>query len=390
MDNYLTNKQARRFVLLKQGLLGQYRFAGRQGILDFIRQAGCVQFDPVDVCGKNADIVLQSRVKGYTKNMLDELLYKDRLLIDYFDKNLSIFFIEDWKYFDCEREANRFLVKSRGRIEEVFEKIKPVIHEKVYACSRDLEMSEKIDWYWGHTALARAALESLYYRGELVIHHKKGTVKFYSLAHDCLPKDILEAQNPCKTEEEYLEWRALRRIGAVGLLWNRASDAWLGMHMSSGQRNEAFKRLLESKKIVPLCVEGIKDELYCLSSDACLLEEIKQNETYNERTELIAPLDSLIWDRKLINALFGFSYKWEIYTPKEQRKYGHYVLPILSGDTFVGRAELVCDRKNKTLLVNNVWLEDSVKNTKKLSDKLDRCFKRFAKFNDCDEIVYVE
>ena len=94
-----------------------------------------------------------------------------------------------------------------------------------------------------------------------------------------------------------------------------------------------------------------------------------------------------MWDRKLIKALFGFSYKWEIYTPKEQRKYGHYVLPILSGDRFIGRAELICDRKQKTLNVNNVWLEDGVKNTKKLSGKLDRCFKKFAKFNDCDKIV---
>ena len=33
-----------------------------------------------------------------------------------------------------------------------------------------------------------------------------------------------------------------------------------------------------------------------------------------EDTELIAPLDCLMWDRRLIEALFGFAYKWEIYT----------------------------------------------------------------------------
>lgn len=90
----LTNRQVRQFLLLKHGLLGEYKFVDKQGVLDFVRQVGCVQFDPVDVCGRSADITLNSRVKGYTKEMLDELLYTDRRLIDYFDKNLSIFTVE--------------------------------------------------------------------------------------------------------------------------------------------------------------------------------------------------------------------------------------------------------------------------------------------------------
>jgi uncharacterized protein YcaQ len=57
----LTNKQARQFILLKQGLIGNYKFAFEQGVCDFIKQAGCIQFDPIDVCGKNPELVLQSK-----------------------------------------------------------------------------------------------------------------------------------------------------------------------------------------------------------------------------------------------------------------------------------------------------------------------------------------
>ena len=66
----ITKQQARQFILLKQGLIGNWRFNGKDGAYDYIRQAGCIQYDPVDVCGKNAEITLQSRVKGFRKTIL--------------------------------------------------------------------------------------------------------------------------------------------------------------------------------------------------------------------------------------------------------------------------------------------------------------------------------
>ena len=91
----LTKKQAREFILLKQGLMGKYKFIQEKGVCEYIKQVGCIQFDPIDVCGKNAELVLQSRVEGFSKEMLYKLLYKDRELVDYFDKNMSIFLVDD-------------------------------------------------------------------------------------------------------------------------------------------------------------------------------------------------------------------------------------------------------------------------------------------------------
>ncbi len=86
----LSIEQARQFILAKQGLVGTYRFTGKDGAYRCIRQAGCIQYDPVDVCGKNAELALQSRVKGFRKCILEELLYADWKLVDYADKELSI------------------------------------------------------------------------------------------------------------------------------------------------------------------------------------------------------------------------------------------------------------------------------------------------------------
>ena len=63
----ITQERARLYMLIRQGLLGKHRFIGKNGAYQYVRQAGCIQFDPVDVCGRNAELTLQSRVKGFRK-----------------------------------------------------------------------------------------------------------------------------------------------------------------------------------------------------------------------------------------------------------------------------------------------------------------------------------
>jgi len=387
----LTNEQARNFILLKQGLLGDYNFTGKQGVCDFIRQAGCVQFDPIDICGKNAELTLQSRVQGFTKQMLYQLLYEDRKLIDYFDKNLAIFCVEDWKYFSRVRDYHKNHGRSHEKVDSVSEEVKLVIRRKGYACSRDIQLNETVDWYWSAASLSRAVLETLYFRGELIIHHKEGTMKYYALPEDYLSTEVLHAEDPNKTPEDFLKWQIYRRIGSVGALWNKPSDAWLGIGgLKSESRSKCFHALLEEKKILELNVEGLNAPLYCRTEDEPVLEKALAEKHFGERIELIAPLDNFMWDRKLIRQLFGFEYTWEIYTPPEKRKYGYYVLPVLMGNRFVGRIEAIAGKKDKTLTIRNFWPEKGFKGGKGFQKKLDQRLLRFARFNQCDKVVYDE
>lgn len=385
----LTKQQARRFILLRQGLLGEYRFIGKDGIVSYIHQAGCIQFDPIDVCGKNAELVLQSRVKGFQKKLLYELLYEERKLFDFFDKNLAIMELSDWPYLERFREGYRQGGRGKEEIDRIEEEIKAIIKEKGVVSSKDIGFNEKVDWYWSSTKLARAALESLYFRGDLVIHHKKGTNKYYCLAEEILPKKLLTTPEPYPGELEHFKWRVLRRISAIGLLWNKPSDAWLGIwNFHAKDRNEAFEELLSEGKIIPVEVEGCKEPFYCLKEDEQSLLDLSDLPNLKARTELLAPLDCMLWDRKLIKELFDFDYKWEIYTPENQRKYGYYVLPVISGERFIGRVEVLAATKQKALLVKNIWLEEEIRPTKKLYGELDRSFVRFMKFHDLKEVKY--
>ncbi|GIO85582.1 hypothetical protein J25TS5_25140 [Paenibacillus faecis] len=388
----LTNRQARQFLLLKHGLLGEYQFTGKQGVLDFVRQVGCIQFDPIDVCGKNAELVLQSRIKGFTKNLLDELLYKDRLLIDYPDKNLAIMPVEDWPYFERYRQAARQHAKRYPEMEALTEQVRVHIQNHGAICSDDLKLDGNFSWrsaiHWsGGNNTSRSVLEQMYSTGELIIHHKKGTRKYYDIAGKYIQPNLLNASEPLKDELEHHKWRVLRRIGAVGLLWNRASDAWLSIWgLKAEQRKEVFRQLLDEARIVAIAVDQVKDTLYCRVEDLPLIEAVLQNPEPKFRCELIAPLDNLMWDRRLINALFGFDYTWEIYTPANKRKFGYYVLPLLYGESLIGRAEVIAERKTGTLVVKNIWYENGIRLTKQLRTALNRCFQKFALFNGCETI----
>jgi len=391
---YLTNAQARRFLLRKHGLLGKHCFIGKQGLLAYVRQTGCIQFDPVDVCGKNPELVLQSRVKGFTKETLSEALYTDRVLFDFPDKNLSIIPMEDWPYFARFRQA---AVENERRFPDILglkAQTRLCIEARGAVNSDELKLAGDVRWHsaihWSNGSNAsRAALEHMYSTGELVIHHKKGARKYYDLAERHVPDRLRNARDPLPVDEAHNAWRVLRRIGAVGLLWNKPSDAFLGIWgLNAADRARIFGELLAAGQIIEVSVEGLKDVLYARSEDAPLLAEAQADAPHTPRCELLAPLDCFLWDRKLIQALFGFAYKWEIYTPAAKRAFGYYVLPLLYGDSLVGRVEAANDTKAKMLVVKNVWFEANVTPTKKMQAALEACLARFARFNGCKDISF--
>ena len=72
---------------------------------------------------------------------------------------------------------------------------------------------------------------------------------------------------------------------------------------------------------------------------------------------LLSPFDPLVWFRPRAERLFGFHYRISIYTPKEKREHGYYVLPVLVDDQIVGRVDLKSDRGAAVLRVQHAHIE---------------------------------
>jgi hypothetical protein len=381
----LTQPQARRFLLAYQNLWPPRSLTGKANALDFIRKVGCIQFDPLDICGKNAELVLQARLADFTPAQLDELLYQDRALLDGFDKMMAIYPVEDWPYFRRRREGAKNELRSQEAVSEVAPKIRAAIAQRGPLSSIDLEHAEKVGWWWGPTSLSRAALESMYLSGELVIHHKVHTRKIYDLAERHIPAELLHAPEPNPADEAYHEWYVLRRLGSVGLLWNRSNQVWL-MSVGTAARKQVMQRLLDEGKIVEIQVEGIAYPFYLRASEMPLLEEVLTAPEPTPRAAFLAPLDNLVWERGMLETLFGFDYRWEVYVPPAKRKYGYYVLPVLYGDRFVGRIEPARQKNDGVLTIKNWWWEPGVTPDEPMLTAVRECLARFCSFLSIKEI----
>ncbi len=382
-----TIQQMRRFLLRRHGLLGARQFTGADGLMAYVRQCGCIQFDPVDVCGKSHELALLARIKGFSHGMLRALLYEQRQLIDYFDKNLCILPVEDWPCLEHMRQWYRQNSRSREQLETIWPKVLETVHRLGNVSAAELGLEGSADWYWSRSSLSRVALETLYFRGDLVVHHKTGAIKSYALATDCLPAELLNTPTPFPDDLSRMQWQVLRRIGAIGALWNRPSDAWLGVDgMKSAERRQIFTGLEQEGSIVPVEVEGLKEPLYIKAGEQTALTAAARPFTGQKQARLLPPLDCLMWDRKLIKALFDFDYKWEIYTPAQKRKYSYYVLPLLYGETFAGRIEPVLDRKGRRLEIRNLWLEEGFRDSAAFRKAVEAELQLLAAFHGVTEI----
>ncbi len=380
--------QARRAVLTLQGLYPPRSWQGKQGVKEFIKKVRSIQFDPINVVGRNPDLVLQARIKDFRPVMLDELLYEERYLIDNWDKMASLSLVEDWPCF----------ARHRARMEDIFGipsdvvmSLAPDVLEQIRRegpqSSLDYDFDHKTDWAWGPTRVVRASLEGLFKMGKLGVHHRVNNRRYFDLIENLIPEEILAAPDPNHDREGYQHWHVLRRIGALGLAHPNAGEQWGGiMGVKSARRREIIRNLLDSGKLLAVEVEGLPGEQFFLrSEDESILQKSLAADSA-PRAALIAPLDNLLWDRKSLKRLFEFSYMWEVYKPVKQRQFGYYVLPVLYGDRFVARLDPAFDRDSGRLTIKDWWWEPAVKITRALKEAVIDCLADFSRYLDAREL----
>ena len=386
----ISNSTARRLILAAQGLYPPRTWSGKRGIKSFFKRVRSIQFDPINVVGRNPDLVLQSRVKDFRPSMLDEMLYQDRFLVDNWDKMASISLAEDWPNFSRHRAR---MVEIFGVPSEVVMRLAPTILEQIRRegpqCSLDYKFEQKTDWAWGPTRVTRASLEGLFKMGQLGVHHRVNNRRYFDLIENLLPTELLETADPQATLEEYQDWHILRRVTALGLAHPNAGVQWGGMiGIKTPRRRQTLRDLVDQGELHEIEIEGLEGEVFYLhKKDRKVLNRVKKEQPIPEAA-FIAPLDNLLWDRKSLNRVFDFSYTWEVYKPKVKRDYGYYVLPVLYGDHFVGRIDPGFDKKTRVLTINNWCWEEEILPDQAMLKALKNCLENFLIYLDARELKF--
>jgi uncharacterized protein YcaQ len=141
--------------------------------------------------------------------------------------------------------------------------------------------------------------------------------------------------------------------------------------------------MVEEDKLCPIKIEDVKHMYYVLTEYLPLLENT--DTTISKKIVFIAPLDNLLWNRKMISEIFDFNYTWEVYKVPEKRVYGYYVMPILYGTRFIGRIDPKLDRQNKTMIIHSILLEEN-SFSRSLIRALAEALQRFLEFHDASQV----
>jgi hypothetical protein len=202
-------------------------------------------------------------------------------------------------------------------------------------------------------------MEALFVTGELGIGRRDRSRRYYDLIERLVPAALLKTHAP---EAEQLRHRLLSRHRGVGLMAVGGSSELVMGTGYAAERAEVTAKLVEDGSLIPVRVEGLRETRHVLADEWAFIEATAiPNARTGPALTFVAPLDPLMWDRRLVKGVFGFEYIWEVYVQGPKRRWGYYVLPILFGDRLVGRIEPKYERATNTLRINGIWFEDGFK-----------------------------
>jgi len=362
VELHWSKEEARWYLLYSVGLHGREYPPGEEGIRRCFADLDVLQLDPLPVLGRSHDLVIQARVDGTHPGQVLELVHRERLGFEYWDKMLSLIPIAHFPWFRARMEAggNRW---ERGR-EERLKSDHPGAIEAVYAAVkghgplssaelRELGIAQETRRGWKATRVANVALIVLWNRGRISVAYRKNFRRYFDLTERVIPAPLLGSPTP--TLEEFWEWSLLKRVRDAGLLPLRGdADSWA--FLWDRRRGGLPERLIKSEKLVLVHVEGVRTPFLAPSDAEGRLAEARRH-GFDGRARFLSPLDPFLWGRKALRELWGFEYAWEVYKPPAKRRWGYYVLPVLYGDRFVARFDGKFDAAIGILRVLSYWEE---------------------------------
>ncbi len=393
----LTSTQARRLAITRQRLAGERATPDARGIMDVMRDLGCLQIDPISAVARSPLLVLWSRLGAYDPAHLDALLWRERKLFEYWAHCASIVLTEDYPIYHAlmrnyatddspwDRRVRQWIADNDALRRTILTRIRRDGPLPARELAEDgIAPRAWVSTGWTSGRNVSRMLDFLWMQGKIMVAGRAGLQKTWDLTERVLP-----AWTPReKWGERAIARRAVEQsLRALGV----ATTRQISQHFTRGRYPSLPNVLAELEnesriERVQIVADGgvLPGDWYIHADDAPLLGHLTRD--WQPRTTLLSPFDNLICDRARTRLLFDFDYTIEIYTPAAKRKYGYYVLPILRGDRLIGRIDPTMDRANARLTVNAVYAERDA--PKAAARAVVDAIQDLAAFLGAKEIVY--
>ena len=357
----------RRTIVAAQGYAGRFRRADAAGVEAEVRRLSAVQLDSISTVDRAHRLTLSARVGGFDPDVVPQLLREGRLF-EYWAHEASLLPVELWPHFRRVMAGGGHWGAHDRALRDHVDLVEPIL-ERIRSegplGSRDFEGRGRGGmWNWKP---AKMVLDALWDSGRLVIAGRQSFQRRYDLAERVIPREHLDAPTP--SEAETLRELALLAVRARGAL----TEAAIREHW----RLRGGKALLH-RHLDALVGEGRLREVHVDDGGApfYLLPETELGGDPAPPV-LVCPFDNLVWDRPLLERVFGFRHVIEVYKREPERVYGYYVLPLLAGDRFLGRADLKADRTEGVLRIKRFTPEPKARGN--VGAKLERAAQRLAR-----------
>jgi uncharacterized protein len=378
----LSLAEVKAIVLRSQGLADQESpfGLGKAAVLEAIQHLGYVQVDAVSVIQRAHHHVLWSRVPNYQSEMLHELQSPDAAVFEYWNHAASYLPMANFRFSLPLMRKHRHAFHWSDDTPELRKSMRRLVTmiRKNGALKLSDVPSAGSTSGWFNAApskIERRALHELWMRGDIMIRSRRGVEKIFDLPSRILPPGTVRK---LPSKREAAEFHLLRNLRALGVAaaqeLNYLQDAG-----SAGESRSALAKLVKLKKVLEVQVAGFAKLRFFALPEALGLKAPLSKQI----VRFLSPFDNLTIQRKRLQWLFEFDYTVEIYVAPEKRKYGYFVLPILWGDSLIGRMDVKALRAERQLIIHNLVFEPSFVDWNVVKSSFAEALMHFTRFQQC-------
>jgi uncharacterized protein len=357
----LSTAEVRRLTLYAQGFVGA---AGRRGgVAGVLRRVSAVQLDTISVLARSHELVAYARLGPVGRDRVEQAYWPATrpAAFEYWAHAACIVPIEDWPYYARRRRA----LAARG---QRWHKVSEEACEQVLGRLRDegpLTATQlggaKAGGPWWDWSEVKIAAEWLLDTGRAVCVRRTGWRRVYDLPERAVPGQLLARQPSDQECLSYLVGTVARALGVAThadfMEYQRLNG--YGLTLRDGA---TLDEAAAAAGLTPVTVPGGRPARAGTAprpalawADPAALAWLAAGGRGTHRTTLLSPFDSLIWDRKRTQRMFGYRHLFEPYVPRERRERGYFTMPLLAGGRIAGWVDPA--RSGKTLIGRNVFLE---------------------------------